>query len=383
MSKLEKYLTEWVQHGLITQDQAGKIQHHENSRAESSWILTGFLILGVAIIGIGIISVIASNWHLIPDVVKLGADFAFLLSLVYALVYYWDHKKEIGFEVTLVFFMLACLASIGLISQVYHTGGKLYQAFLLWSSICLFPALTARKIYAPFLWIGMTCAGALMASYNANYETPFYRSHHAIFVTVPLICAAFVVYGKNLLHKNGPENGRENGWVSAFELWLPITGLIALFMAEIGLVSWLKSSKSISLLIPAYIIAAILIFGVWKSSNYLKSQKIILSVIAAVFLFFNQLNIMDEKSELLNALCTIVILGLFAVFLAGEKRRTLFQWLLFLVGARFLVLYFQVIGSLAMTGFGLIISGLVVIGITMLWNKYRKTLAVTAEGWLK
>ena len=92
---------------------------------------------------------------------------------------------------------------------------------------------------------------------------------------------------------------------------------------------------------------------------------------------------LGEKYFVLNAAGTIFILGLFAIFLASEKRRALFQWLLFLVGARFLILYFQVIGNLAMTGIGLIISGLVVIGITVIWNKHRKTLAEKAEGWLQ
>lgn len=375
MSKLEKYLSEWAQLGLITQEQVGRIRQHESSKAESSWILSGFLILGVAIIGIGLISMIASNWHQIPDFVKLGTDFAILFGLIYYLVQSWQNQKTLVYEVLLVFFMLCCLASIGLISQVYHTGGKLYQAFFLWSVICLLPALTARKTFAPFFWIGLTCTGVLLAAYGAAYQMFFYRSYGAVYLTLPLICASAVVFGKKYLP--------ENGWTRAFQIWLPISGLLALFMGEIGMLVRFEASSGVSLFVPAYLLCLLLIAGIWQSTHYLKTQKVTLTAALGVFMCVHHLDLIGEKHEVLNAAGTILTLGLFAIYLASEKRRTLFQWLLFLVGARFLVLYFQVIGGLALTGFGLIISGLVVIGITVLWNKYRKTLAEKAEGWLQ
>jgi uncharacterized membrane protein len=156
MSKFEKKLNEWVSLGFINNDQALKIQSYENSKPEGAWILSGLLILGVIIIGIGIISLIAANWITIPDAVKLGVDFGLLITLAFATVKSWEPKDSskhpLRFESFLLLFLIHCLASIGLISQIYHTGGKLYQALMLWSIITFLATLCARQIFVPFLW---------------------------------------------------------------------------------------------------------------------------------------------------------------------------------------------------------------------------------------
>jgi hypothetical protein len=48
------------------------------------------------------------------------------------------------------------------------------------------------------------------------------------------------------------------------------------------------------------------------------------------------------------------------------------------IGARFLIVYFQVFGSLATTGFGLIISGLIIICAAVLWFKKKEKF----ENWI-
>ena len=45
--------------------------------------------------------------------------------------------------------------------------------------------------------------------------------------------------------------------------------------------------------------------------------------------------------------------------------------MIFLIGLRFLIVYFQVIGDLAMTGFGLVISGVVILLSVWGYNKYK------------
>jgi hypothetical protein len=72
---------------------------------------------------------------------------------------------------------------------------------------------------------------------------------------------------------------------------------------------------------------------------------------------------------------------LLAVFLASQKERKLFQWILFFMAVRFLVLYFQALGGLATTGGGLILSGGLIIGLTIIWNKYKTQVAIWTERW--
>ena len=87
------------------------------------------------------------------------------------------------------------------------------------------------------------------------------------------------------------------------------------------------------------------------------------------------------NSPLVHATLTVLTLGATSLFLASIKERRLFQWFLFFLGLRFLILYFQAFGGLATTGFGLIISGSLFIGMAVLWNKYRNPIAAWAERW--
>lgn len=95
MSKLEKGLKEWVTLGFINQEQANKIHNHELKKPEVSWVLLGLLILGAVIVGLGIISLIAANWYMMPDALKLGLNFLLLVVLAFLTLRSWENKKAI------------------------------------------------------------------------------------------------------------------------------------------------------------------------------------------------------------------------------------------------------------------------------------------------
>lgn len=373
MSKFEKALAEWTALGFINPDQAQRIRDHEAAKPESSWILSGLLILGALIIGIGVISLIAANWNDIPDFVKLGADFILLAALAFATLRAWEAKRAILFEVLLLSFMILCLASIGLISQIYHTGGKLYQALLLWSFITAAASLASRQTFVPFMWTAAFLAGVgFSAADSVTFESIFRHNYQAIFMAIPLLCASLTVISRSL--------AGEIGSTRAFRAWTLIGGLIALGVAELYDIQR-SYGRTIIACVPAYLFAAFVAFSIWQSSEYKKIQKAFLLAALAIFLIPFHLPLLEVKLPLAYSACTIAVLSLMAIFLAGLKKRLLFQWFLFFIGLRFLILYFEAMGGLATTGVGLIVSGCFVIGMTVLWNKYRKAISVWAEGW--
>ena len=154
MGKLQKQLDRWQSNGLITEDQSEQIMAFEGrSGRKTQWILYGFIILGVFVLGIGAISIIASNWDRIPGMAKLAVDFLVLISLAGAILRYSKSANQIVFDGLAALFILLCLASIGLISQVYHTGGELYQALFLWSLITLPVTLLGNRGFLYYLWV--------------------------------------------------------------------------------------------------------------------------------------------------------------------------------------------------------------------------------------
>lgn len=376
MSKLEKDLKEWVALGLISSDQEARIREHEAAKPEGSWILSGLLILGAVIIGIGVISLIAANWNEIPNGAKLAGDFILLIALAFAALRSWESKKPIQFEVLLLSFLILCLASIGLIAQIYHTDGKLYQALMLWSLITSGAMLAARQLFVPFMWTGAFLTGAAFAASSSVTLQPIFRENYqAIFMALPLLAAGLAIVSRSL--------AGETGTTRAFRSWTLIGGLIALVVAELHESSRNLSYTGLTAYAPGYLLAAFTAFSIWQSAEYRNIQKMLLLTLLGVFLIPFHLPLLEVKLSVVYAAFTIVILGLMAVFLASLKERRLFQWLLLALGARFLVLYFEALGGLATTGAGLIVSGGVVIAMTILWNKYRTALAVWAEGWMR
>jgi len=58
-----------------------------------------------------------------------------------------------------------------------------------------------------------------------------------------------------------------------------------------------------------------------------------------------------------------------AFYAAKEKKLNLLRLCTAVIGIRLVVVYFEIFGSLALTGFGLILSGVVLIGGVAIWKR--------------
>lgn len=79
---------------------------------------------------------------------------------------YWAHDRgrDIVFELLSTIFILWCLATIGLISQVFHTGGRIHQALAFWLVITLPLASAGKRTFLPATWTD----GALVSSMSGR-----------------------------------------------------------------------------------------------------------------------------------------------------------------------------------------------------------------------
>lgn len=376
MAKLETALEEWVQNKIISPEQAKKIRDHEAARPEYSWVLSGVFALGVSIIGIGVISLIAANWTSIPNFAKIIGDFAILIVLAGITVRASARNKPLQYEAWLLSFLIFVLASIGLISQVYHTGGKLFQALLLWAAITFVPMFASRRFLVPFLWTAAFISSlAYAASESKALEMIFNDNYAAIATTLPLLCITLAAVTHRLSASKSPAT-------AAFRIWALISGLLAVAAAELREFVGYGLDYGMHSYTPAYILMATSVVATLLNRQYRKLQKILLLSAMGSFLIPFHLTGHHSNSSLIYATLTILTLGLAALFLASVKERRLFQWFLFFLGLRFLILYFQAFGGLATTGVGLIIAGSLFIGMAILWNKYRNPIAAWTERWV-
>lgn len=386
MTLIEKKLQIWEQQGFITGDQYETILSFEQGEKQNNnWWLYSLLILGSAIIGLGIISLIAANWVQIPDSLKLGADFSLLILLATAIFWYQSHYKKVVADILITAFIILCLASIGLIAQVYHINGRWYHAIMLWSVISLPIVLFARHLMVHFLWVSLFINAAVWSSVdlaggnlrNAMRELP------AVLLLAPLLSASLYLLARRvaLLHKTS----------SSFFFWFQISALIALIAIDIMRSGGETQTFDWHWYLPAWLTAALLIGlialrRVYKPLNKaLLTAAILLLVLyyAPSILFTGQtrytFSALDSvaRASLWSAddirapALTILILFLYAIHAGNSGYHRTFNLITFLIGLRFVILYFQAMGGLAATGVGLILSGLMIIGIAWFWYSSR------------
>ena len=134
---------------------------------------------------------------------------------------------------------------------------------------------------------------------------------------------------------------------------------------------------SATLFVPIYLIAALLsgLILFKRHYSYLSKGVLLLALSLLLLLYHPQLLlVIDEQNSVIAPILIIAILTLYALHLGISEQQLLFNMVTFLIGLRFLVIYFDVIGSLAATGVGLILSGLLIIAVSYAWYRARHPL---------
>ncbi|RUM94136.1 MAG: hypothetical protein DSZ28_04805 [Thiothrix sp.] len=386
---MHKNLTRWLKQGLITAEQQQAILDFEENKPAGSWQSWGFVALGAIISGIGLVSIVAANWRVIPDSLKLGFDF-FLLAITALGIYFNRNSlKPHRFDALIIIYLLLCLASIGLISQVYHTGGMLHHAFLFWSVMTLPVVLFARKAFVPYLWVTVFLPSVVLVI--GEFSDKGIGNSDFIFdlKLVPqlvALAALFCGFLALLLRQffELPSFRR------IFYFWFLMVGLFALGIFD-ALHSFGEAGVMRQELYGVLIILALVMsVFVWLQIDYLKSSRVLLIIALALFIWFAGAQIIPVNGlfftahlefEMAAPLISLSILFIFAIVAGREGWRKSFSLVTLMIGVRFLIVYFQAMGGLAATGLGLLISGFLIMAMVWLWHKSRDlTLARIGAG---
>jgi len=127
-------------------------------------------------------------------------------------------------------------------------------------------------------------------------------------------------------------------------------------------------------ILPLNVCTVVLLHKAWN-----RIQRSLIAGFIGVFSVFVTMATLDFLGHFSAAFGTVLVLLAAALCFASFGRRSLFQLFLTLVGMRFLILYFQALGGLAYTGWGLIVSGSVVIAAAIVWQKNRRVITDWAE----
>jgi len=370
---LEKRLARWSDAGLISIEDAGKIRAWEQEHASPSWILFGLAGLGVTVVLTGVISIIAANWGAISPFTKLAVYFLILFLLGGAFLRR-DKVPGVVRETLLVAFSLFVLAGIGLIGQIYHLTRSPHGALFLWLAL-IFPAtLIASSRFLNHLWCGgfvLTMWIWLLGSPLANPTT-----ESNLIITLPWL---FLTVGYLLW------NRREH-FAAATRLWG--FGLLLLCFAPLANIAWSEGaaawrslrSDTVSHWLP--LAGFLLTLGAVGLRHTVigrgLSCAITTTIIFTALLIFGPLYFELTASMSNQILGCALFIGAWsgaAAIAAAMNRRRLFDLAAAVIAIRFIIVYFEVFGSLAATGFGLIVSGSVILGMAYVWHRFRGDVA--------
>ncbi|MBM9501872.1 DUF2157 domain-containing protein [Leptospira sp. 201903071] len=378
--RLEHKLKKWVEAGLIGMEESDSILRFEENR-KTPYLYYSFLILGVVVIGIGIIAVIAANWEEISDFVKLSAALLVLTSV--GVAGFLKRENQNLLTVLIVLNSILILGMIGLVSQVYNLEGKYYEAAMLWCILnFLFLISTDSKTFLHLWLIGFQIFLTGWIFEKAYSSETLYWTEYFFFSTIGYFTlwlasekfsldsrkgslffwtVLFLIAGssfRGFIEKRPPEMPENLGWI-AFSSEFP----------------W----RMLCIRLLAFVPAAYLLIA---NHDFSKSQKKSLAISSFFFFFlffpfpFQYVQAFSFFSYVWNYLISLIPALLFILFWLGiasafRSHKRIFDLSIAIIGIRFLYFYFDVFGSLTYTGFGLILSGLLIIGFTIGYLKYK------------
>jgi uncharacterized membrane protein len=381
--KLDVKIKRWMNEDIISAEQMEAILSFEQSmskKTRSQISLYAFVILGCCVLSIGLVSVIAANWNAIPEAMKLIVAFLGLGGIGFGAYRANSKNRVLMFEGLSTLFMLACLATIGLIAQVFHTGGAPYQALALWLVIVLPLALLAKRKFLPNLWIVglITTFFVWVLDRNSWWAVNFMTDRYfdldnllPVFIVTALLSVPLAsIFGRFTQNRY---------FTKSLWSWGFVAGIVAMFVGD-GHYTEFERVGSCALypalsLLP---LASLLVIN-RKDVHWIEKVAVVSFLCFSVGIFIPSLFMHDWKwkavydlrdaFQIIGAAYFIISALLLALVFAIRKRFWLFRTMIILVGLRFLVVYFQVFEDLATTGLGLLVSGGVILGMTFLGYK--------------
>lgn len=356
---LKSKLKKWIEADLITDSTAEAILNFEK-KGTSNNVLYGILWLGALSIIVGIISIIAANWNEIPKSVKLTVDFLWLIALAVG-VFKSQSKSPFIFELYLFILFGSIMGTIALIGQIYHLESHLFFSFGLWLLIGTPLVLYSKVKYSAHAW---TCLYVVTLFLGHSYFFPFnLETSEPSLSYVPLI----LIYTFFLFKKFAPKD-------SYFTDTLFKSSLVVffVFIMIMGSVRWASEIQTIDYY-HKMILLMLFLPMVWIIAKEYALELALILVIGFGYAEIPNWFIHDGL-KLVGAFYFLFFFVLLAHWGIRSENRRIFEFSIFMISLRIIIVYFEVFGSLLQTGIGLVSTGVFILLVGYLWYTKKEKL---------
>ncbi|PAX09399.1 DUF2157 domain-containing protein [Sphingomonas lenta] len=364
--RLGAKLDEWQAAGLIDGDAAAAIRAHEDGRHRpvALFAVAG---LGALALGLGVLLVVAANWDALPAWSKLAAHL-FFLALAGAAALHFTRNDRVGAgEVSLFLLGALTLAGIALHSQVYQLTGPLWQA-LAWWTLMVSPALLllGRTRLTAYGYGGMLVALAI--AYVTEREADVLGGNLAAALPSALVLIGLV--------RSGGERRK-----AFHDALLELGVVLALLGASLAQLGWTfgvdrDDAGDWAVRLPLAVALAALVgaLAFWLRS---RSEAVLLATVVSgsAMAAALALALPHGSGPLERFFGALVYLALWGAVAAAATRagwRRLFGVAVAAAALRLFLIYFELFYSLAFTGVGLIVAGVLLIALTWGWSRIMR-----------
>ena len=358
--RLATKIDEWQAAGLIDGASARAILAHEDGR-QNPVALFAVAGLGLLALALGLCSLVAANWEALSPAFKLSAHVALTAGAAVATVALARGDRMRASEGALFLLAALTLAGIALHSQVYQLTGELWQA-LAWWAVLLSPAL---------LLLGRTRLTAygyalMLVALAVAYLTPkpdTLGQNLALALPAALVLAALASP-----HERSPFGS------GLFELGLSAS-LIGASLAQIGWTNRISGDDAwtifTSLPLAALLAAAAGAIAVRRRARA-EAELIVVTLAGSLLAVLLAIGLPHGDGPAVRFLGVLIFLAYWGSIAAAATRahwHRLFQVAIAAIALRLFLVYFELFYSLAFTGVGLIVAGLLLIALAWGWTR--------------
>lgn len=371
---IERKLRTWQDAGLIDAPTVERLTAFERKTARPIFVyaISG---LGALTVGIGLISLVAANWGEIPRAVKLAAAVLALAGLCFGVA--WararvrvDASAAWWRELFVILAYFMTLAAIALVGQSYQLGGNVGEALVLWTVVTTPLIFLAESGFTAVLWLVGVNTSLVFAAVALSDARPFASREIAWLDiaglgTLPLL---------HLLLGSSP---RFAAWKPAFANVMRAVAWVAIVIGASFMVhTWythlqiddVDDARAALMPFAAYLIAGI----VWAKTTQARAVLIV-----AATLSLAPLLAAHEPIDPAGAVSFIALWAVVGWAAYCEQELRLLNFATAVIAVRLVIIYVEVLGTLATTGFGLIAGGLLAIGLSYVWMRQSRSFKAT------
>ena len=385
----EHFARKWQTAGLIDAAAVDRILAWEASRRQPVWL---WAVAGVGALAIvlGVMAIVGANWESIPDEVKLGGHLIVTTLCAAAVFATWQHVQVWRRELAAFLLFGLVLAGIALIGQVYQLQSTPWRALVLWLALCTpFLALTTFTRFNGAIWTiavattwfmlddplhALLARLHIVAPDRARWDSGHFAFLQAYLGACGLIAAA-------ALREQWPPARRQADMI----LKLSLGGLVVScsLTAAFSLRGSIEGSPWGA--VVAVGLASALASASWWPLRPPGERCLLALLLGASLLVWMTALLLDDgqpaRQDLYRALLFIVYWAAIGGLAAHAGWRGWFGFAFTMVGLRLLVLYFEAIGGLTATGFGLLGGGALCIALAAIgWRLTRRVTRMATEG---